>query len=67
MNPLMGGGLTNSGTMPITGGDAGPSTARSGNNSGQTIGAINMGSQGISPWLIGAVIVAVVFLVFKKK
>ncbi len=67
MNPLMGGGLTNSGTMPITGGDAGPSTARSGNSSGQTIGAINMGSQGVNPWLIGAVIIAVVFLVFKKK
>ncbi len=48
MIPAVGGGLTNSGSMPISGGDAGPSTASSGNYSGQTIGAINMGSQGIS-------------------
>ncbi|MDE1210800.1 hypothetical protein [Vibrio aestuarianus] len=68
MIPLMGGGLTNSGTMPISGGQAGPSTATSTNNSGQSVGAINMGSPtGVSPWLIGVVIVVIAYLMLKKK
>ncbi|CAH0542937.1 hypothetical protein [Vibrio marisflavi] len=66
MIPAVGGGLTNSGSMPISGGDAGPSTASSGNYSGQTIGAINMGSQGISPWLLGIVVLAIGYWMLKK-
>lgn len=61
------GGLTNSGSMPISGGDAGPSTATSTNNSGQSVGGISMGSPtGVNPWLIGAVAIALVYLMKKK-
>lgn len=61
------GGLTNSGSMPISGGDAGPSTATSTNNSGQSVGGISMGSPtGVNPWLIGAVIVVLAFMLKKK-
>ncbi|ELS8947701.1 hypothetical protein [Vibrio furnissii] len=68
MIPMMGGGLTNSGSMPISGGQAGPSTATSTNNSGQSVGAINMGSpSGVSPLLIAAVVVILAFLVLRKK
>ncbi|EKO3904895.1 hypothetical protein [Vibrio fluvialis] len=68
MIPMLGGGLTNSGSMPISGGQAGPSTATSTNNSGQSIGAINMGSPtGVSPLLIAAVVVILAFLVLRKK
>ncbi|EJU9029135.1 hypothetical protein N5K68_000009 [Vibrio cholerae] len=63
---LIGGGLTNSGTMPISGGTAGPSTATSTNNSGQHVGSINMGG-GVSPLLIGVVIVALAYLMLRKK
>ncbi|WP_159739252.1 hypothetical protein [Vibrio atypicus] len=62
------GGLTNSGSMPISGGTAGPSTATSTNNSGQSVGAINMGSPtGVNPWLIGGVVIVLAFLVLRKK
>ncbi|EGA72381.1 hypothetical protein VISI1226_20605 [Vibrio sinaloensis DSM 21326] len=68
MIPMLGGGLTNSGSMPISGGQAGPSTATSTNNSGQSIGSINMGSpKGVSPWLIAAVVIVLAFLVLRKK
>ncbi|WP_167853063.1 hypothetical protein [Vibrio echinoideorum] len=40
----------------LTGGSAGPSTATSSNQSGQSIGGINMGG-GVSPWLILAIAV----------
>ncbi|GMQ45365.1 hypothetical protein VB10N_20410 [Vibrio sp. 10N] len=52
MTSLTGGG-------GLTGGSAGPSTATSSNQSGQSIGGINMGG-GVSPWLIVAVIVLAV-------
>lgn len=58
--------LTNSGSMPISGGDAGPATATSSTNSGQRIGAINMGgSKSVSIVTILAFVV-VFFLVLKK-
>ncbi|HAS6231969.1 hypothetical protein KUO12_11790 [Vibrio vulnificus] len=58
--------LTGGGGM--TGGSSGPSTATSTNNSGQSVGAINMGSPtGVSPWLIGGVIIVLVFLMMRKK
>jgi hypothetical protein len=54
--------------MPISGGTAGPSTATSTNNSGQSVGAINMGSPtGVNPWLIGGVVIVLAFLVLRKK
>ncbi|KYN81254.1 hypothetical protein ATY36_15815 [Vibrio cidicii] len=60
--------VTNSGTMPITGGHAGPSTATSTNNSGQSVGAISMGSpSGVNPWLIGGVVIVLAFLMLRKK
>ncbi|CAH6875119.1 conserved hypothetical protein [Vibrio chagasii] len=49
MTSLTGGG-------GLQGGSAGPSTATSSNQSGQSIGGINMGG-GISPWLILAIAV----------
>ncbi|ANN28819.1 hypothetical protein [Vibrio vulnificus] len=58
--------LTGGGGM--TGGSSGPSTATSTNNSGQSVGAINMGSPtGVSPWLIGGVIIVLAFLMMRKK
>ncbi|EPI2684567.1 MULTISPECIES: hypothetical protein [unclassified Vibrio] len=52
----------------LTGGSAGPSTATNTTNSGQSIGAINMGSpKGVSPWLIAVVIVVIAYLMLKKK
>ncbi|EPF7601707.1 hypothetical protein M2G93_17060 [Vibrio vulnificus] len=60
--------VTNSGTMPITGGHAGPSTATSSNQSGQSVGGINMGSRsGVNPWLIAGVIIVLAFLLMKSK
>ncbi|MGI2932283.1 hypothetical protein [Vibrio fluvialis] len=57
--------LTGGGGM--TGGSSGPSTATSTTNSGQTIGALNMGSPtGVSPWLIAGVILALVFMMNRK-
>ncbi|MCT4351223.1 hypothetical protein BCU30_023895 [Vibrio lentus] len=52
MTSLTGGG-------GLTGGSAGPSTATSSNQSGQSIGGINMGG-GVSPWLILAIAVLVI-------
>lgn len=67
LGSLVGGGLTNSGSMPISGGEAGPSTATSTTNSGQSVGAINMGSPtGINPWLVGGVVIALAFLMTRK-
>ncbi|EIN9355936.1 hypothetical protein LO080_002059 [Vibrio vulnificus] len=58
--------LTGGGGM--TGGSSGPSTATSTNNSGQSVGAINMGSPtGVSPWLIGGVIIVLALLMMRKK
>ncbi|ENN9978993.1 hypothetical protein ACAS46_000595 [Vibrio vulnificus] len=58
--------LTGGGGM--TGGSSGPSTATSTNNSGQSVGAINMGSPtGVNPWLIGGVIIVLAFLMMRKK
>lgn len=63
MIPMAGGG-----GYSVSGGTAGPATATSSNNSGQSVGAIYMGSpQGVSPWLIGIVLVVIVFLMMKKK
>ncbi|ELK8601436.1 hypothetical protein RV072_002220 [Vibrio vulnificus] len=68
LGSLIGGGLTNSGSMPISGGDAGPSTATSTNNSGQSVGAINMGSPtGVSPLLIGGVVLVLAFMMTNRK
>ncbi|MBV7298935.1 hypothetical protein [Enterovibrio paralichthyis] len=37
-------------------------------NSGQSVGAINMGSPtGVNPWLIGGVVIVLAFLVLRKK
>ncbi|EMC2457610.1 hypothetical protein AAY53_02195 [Vibrio metoecus] len=58
--------ITNSGTMPISGGHAGHSSASSTNKSGQQVGSINMGG-GVSPLLIGVVIVALAYLMLRKK
>ncbi|NOJ20026.1 hypothetical protein [Vibrio jasicida] len=52
MTSLTGGG-------GLQGGTAGPSAAKSNNQSGQSIGGINMGG-GVSPWLILAIAVLVV-------
>ncbi|PTC01838.1 hypothetical protein C9980_26125 [Vibrio mediterranei] len=52
MTSLTGGG-------GLKGGSAGPSAAKSSNQSGQSIGGINMGG-GVSPWLIFAIAVVVV-------
>lgn len=57
--------MTNSGSMPIKAGDAGPSTATSSNQSGQSIGAINMGG-GVSPWLIAGVVLVIAVVILKK-
>ncbi|EJK2115232.1 hypothetical protein BOO91_16910 [Vibrio navarrensis] len=52
----------------FTGGSAGPSTATSTNNSGQSVGAISMGSpSGVNPWLIGGVVIVLAFLMLRKK
>ncbi|MCL9777056.1 hypothetical protein BCU70_11785 [Vibrio sp. 10N.286.49.C2] len=53
MTSLTGGG-------GLTGGSAGPSTAKSSNQSGQSIGGINMGG-GVNPWLIVGVALIAVF------
>ncbi|MGV2990059.1 hypothetical protein ACE1OE_20695 [Vibrio sp. E150_011] len=53
MTSLTGGG-------GLTGGSAGPSTAKSSNQSGQSIGGINMGG-GVNPWLIVGVALIGVF------
>lgn len=66
MNPLMGGGLTNSGTMPISGGDAGPSNATNANHAGQGVGSIYMSPVGVSPWLIAVVMVIFAYLMWRK-
>ncbi|EOE6053689.1 hypothetical protein ACKJ8N_001451 [Vibrio cholerae] len=58
--------ITNSGTMPISGGHAGHSSASSTNKSGQQVGSINMGS-GVSPWLIALVILILAYLMLRKK
>ncbi|WP_274884745.1 hypothetical protein [Vibrio harveyi] len=52
MTSLTGGG-------GLQGGSAGPSTAKSSNQSGQSIGGINMGG-GVSPWLILAIAILVI-------
>lgn len=59
------GSLTNSGSMPISGGHAGPSSAGSHTRAGQSIGGINMGN-GVNPLLIGVVVLVLAFWVLKK-
>lgn len=68
---LIGGGLTNSGSMPISagGGAAGPSTAKSSTNTGFTVGAFNMGGGSSSHktlLIVGAVVAIALFIVMKK-
>ncbi len=66
---LIGGGLTNSGSMPISasGGMAGPSTATSNNRNGFEVGALNMGSGSNTTLLIICLVaIAALFIVMKK-
>ena len=60
------GSLSNSGSMPIKGGDAGPSSAKNQNRAGLSVGGINMGG-GISPVLLFLFILALAFLVWRYK
>lgn len=60
------GTLSNSGTMPISGGDAGPSTATSTNNSGQSVGGINMGGGTSMSVTMIIIILIMAYLVLKK-
>lgn len=51
----------------FTGGSAGPSTATSSNNAGQSVGGISMGSpSGVSPWLLIGIAAVVAFVVLKR-
>lgn len=66
---LIGGGLTNSGSMPVSaaGGMAGPSTATSNTRNGFSVGALNMGSGSNKTLLIVSVLaIAALFIVVKK-
>ncbi|SEG21434.1 hypothetical protein [Vibrio hangzhouensis] len=60
------GTLTNNGTMPISGGHAGPATSGNQQRNSYSVGGINMGG-GVNPWLIGIVLVILVYLMVKKK
>ncbi|CAM3708679.1 hypothetical protein VA7868_02931 [Vibrio aerogenes CECT 7868] len=70
MIPSFGGGLTNSGSMPISasGGTAGPSSAKGQNDiGGIKNGSINFGSNGPGTWLPWIVVaVGVTWWVMKK-
>ncbi|MGF1748236.1 hypothetical protein [Vibrio cionasavignyae] len=50
----------------FTGGASGPATSGNNTNAGQSVTGINMGG-GVNPWLIGGVMIVVVFLVMRKK
>ena len=50
----------------FTGGAAGPAKSGNNTNAGQSVTGINMGG-GVNPWLIGGVMIVVVFLVMRKK
>lgn len=50
----------------FTGGASGPAKSGNQTSAGQSVTGINMGG-GVNPWLIGIVIIVVVFLVVKRK
>lgn len=63
------GSLTNSGSMPITGGAA-TATATNTTNAGQNVGGISMGSSnrgGVNLWVIGGIGALVLAYVVLKK
>lgn len=66
---MIGGGLSNSGTMPINGGDSGPAVSGGDNSNTFTVGSLNMGGSkqgGVDTYLlIGAVFLGL-YLLMKK-
>ncbi|PQJ39110.1 hypothetical protein HB762_10205 [Vibrio campbellii] len=60
------GSLNNSGSMPISGGHAGPSTSKSENRAGLSVGGINMGG-GISPVLLFVFILIMAYMMMRFR
>ncbi|EOB4246550.1 hypothetical protein ACIL2N_002367 [Vibrio metschnikovii] len=68
---MIGGGLSNSGTMPINGGDSGPAVSGGDNSNTFTVGSLNMGGSssggGMKDVLIYAVIGLALYVFVKSK
>ena len=52
------GDIANSGSMPISGGDAKSGNGPQNQSNGATFGGLNYGGTGVSPMLIGGIVVA---------
>lgn len=59
MTSLTGGGS-------LQGGSSGPATAENTNNSGQSVGGINLGGGGVSPYLLIGLAIIAAIVVIKK-
>ncbi len=62
------GDIANSGTMPISGGDAKSGNGDQTQRNSSVFGGLNYGSAGVSPMLVGGIVVAalIAFVVLKK-
>lgn len=62
------GDLSNSGTMPISGGQATSGNGDQKQNNSASFGGLNYGSKGISPLVVGLVVLTIVVVyTFNKK
>ncbi|EKO3579529.1 hypothetical protein ACQSNA_002395 [Vibrio metschnikovii] len=67
---MIGGGLSNSGTMPINGGDSGPAVSGGDNSNTFTVGSLNMGGSkqgGGLNYMTLALIALSVYVILKIK
>ncbi|EKO3677628.1 hypothetical protein M3912_002827 [Vibrio metschnikovii] len=67
---MIGGGLSNSGTMPINGGDSGPAVSGGDTSNHFTVGSLNMGgssSGGVKTWSLLAIAALFFYVVVVKK
>ncbi|WP_217529092.1 hypothetical protein [Vibrio metschnikovii] len=67
---MIGGGLTNSGSMPINGGDSGPAVSGGDNSNTFTVGSLNMGgssSGGKVNYMVLGLIALSVYVIIKLK